>query len=434
MDRLKSRYRDWNLRQSFIVTVAITFGIVVLLSLAVIWGCASLQHWLLPDSNQVYLSLDAATASGKTVHYTIRCVLGEDTPSGLNVLSALDENGNPVSDLLDPSSVAASVTRAESDFTLLSPKRKLLYQACDIAMVAVPVLISIGGVLLCGFTFYRKKLEKPLMILSQATAQIAAQDLDFTLHYDAQDELGQLCQSFEKMRQALEENNRAMWKMLEERKLIQASVAHDLRNPIAIIQGYAEYLQLHLPARDLSPEKAEETVSNIAKAARRLEQYTESVRAVNQLEEIEIHPTEHCAAVLMTDLTADLSQMAVDAGKILQISGTLPDTVIRIDTAILYRVLENLLSNAIRFAESQIQLSCALQEHTLSITVSDDGPGYPEEILSGKARLLLSSPDENGHCGMGLTVCRILCQKHGGSLTLSNRTPHGAAAKILLPL
>lgn len=434
MGRLRTRYRDRNLRQSFIITVAATFGIVVLLSLAVIWGCASLQHWLLPDSNQVYLSLDAATASGKAVHYTVRFVLGEDKPSDLNFLTALDGDGNPVPDLLDPASVVASIKRAESGFTKLTPKRKLLYQACDVARVALPVLISIGGVLLCGFSFYRSKLEEPLRILSLATAQIAAQDLDFTLAYTSQDELGQLCQSFEKMRQALEENNRAMWKMLEERKLIQASVAHDLRNPIAIIAGYAEYLQLHLPKQDLSPEKAEETVSNIAKAARRLEQYTESVRAINQLDDIAIHPTEYSAAALMTELTADLSQMVADAGKTLQITGTVPDATICVDAAILYRVLENLMNNALRFAENQIQLSCVLQAHTLSITVSDDGPGYSEAVLSGKARLLLASPDENGHCGMGLTVCRILCQKHGGHLDLFNQEPHGAAAKIVLPL
>ncbi len=434
MGRLKARYRDLNLRQSFVVTVAVTFGIVVLLSLAVIWGCTALKQWLLPESNAVYLSLEANTASGKTVAYTIRFVLGEDKPSDLNFLTALDGDGNPVPDLLDPASMVASIKRAESGFTLLTPKRKLLYQACDVAMVAVPVLISIGGVLLCGYTFYRRKLEEPLRILSQATAQIAAQDLDFSLDYASRDELGQLCASFEQMRQALEENSRAMWKMLEERKLLQASIAHDLRNPIAIIAGYAEYLQLHLPKRDLSSEKAEETVSNIAKAARRLEQYTESVRAINQLDEIELHPTEVSAAALMADLTADLSRMAADAGKALQTTGSVPDTLIRVDTAILYRVLENLLNNALRFAQGQIQLSCALQGNVLSITVSDDGPGYPEEILSGKTRLLHSSPDENGHCGMGLTVCRILCQKHGGSLELSNRAPHGASAKILFPL
>ena len=58
-----------------------------------------------------------------------------------------------------------------------------------------------------------------------------------------QDELGRLCAAFEKMRQTLYENNRQMWSMLEERRALQASVAHDLRNPIAIMTGYVEYLQ-----------------------------------------------------------------------------------------------------------------------------------------------------------------------------------------------
>ncbi len=62
--------------------------------------------------------------------------------------------------------------------------------------------------------------------------------------------------------------------MLEERKLMQASIAHDLRNPIAIIEGYTEYLQLNLPNGKLSIQRILRISDNLNKAAKRLEYYT----------------------------------------------------------------------------------------------------------------------------------------------------------------
>ena len=125
----------------------------------------------------------------------------------------------------------------------------------------------------------------PLSLLSGAAESIAHQDLDFVLDYDCGDELGALCSSFEKMRGVLCENNKAMWRMLEERKLLQASVAHDLRNPIAIVGGYAEYLKKGLETGEMNREKILHIVENMDLAAKRLEQYTESVGQLNKSEE-----------------------------------------------------------------------------------------------------------------------------------------------------
>lgn len=432
MEGLKYRYQNMSLRQSFIVTVFVTFGVVVLLSILVIWGCSSCREWLLPNSNTVILSVQATTADGNIKTYSATMQLGENKETDLNSLTARDSEGNLLPDILDPTSVVATVTKVENNYTMLTPKRKLAYQICGAAIIAFPVFISIAGVLLCGFTFYRRKLYCPLKILSDATSQIADQNLDFRLSYESEDELGKLCKSFEKMRQALNENSREMWKMIEERKLIQASIAHDLRNPIAIIEGYTEYLQLHLQAGNMSLEKARETVANIAKAANRLEQYTESVREINQLDEIELHRTRISTDELVSDITADLTLMASEAGKTLHTTGTIPSDIILIDTSILYRVLENILNNTLRFAKEKIELSFALQNRKLIISVADDGEGFSEEIRMSKNRLLLPVADGNGHCGMGLTISRLLCQKHGGRLELANRLPHGAIIKIIL--
>ena len=75
------------------------------------------------------------------------------------------------------------------------------------------------------FIFYRRKLRDPLEIMAEGTRQIAARNLDFEIKYGCLDEMGDLCRSFENMRAALYENSKDMWNMLEERRLMQASVS-----------------------------------------------------------------------------------------------------------------------------------------------------------------------------------------------------------------
>ncbi len=430
MEGLKNKYQNMSLRQAFILTVFATFGVVVLLSGLVIWGCSAFREWLLPDSDTVYLTVQATNSEGAIQEYSARLRLGENELTPLTTLFAIEGDNEFLPAELDPLSVVANVAKVENSYTMLTPKRKFAYQGCGIIMVAFPVLLSISGILSCGFYFYRRKLSFPLKALSEATERIAERDLDFQVTYESEDELGRLCVSFEEMRQALDENNRELWKMIEERKLIQASVAHDLRNPIAIIEGYTEYLQLHLHAKDLTPDRMEEIAGNIDKAAKRLEQYTESVRAVNQLDDMEIHRKQVPAEEVISEITDDLSLMAADMGKTLVVSGPIPTGMISIDPSALYRVLENILNNALRYAREQIDLSFLIQDKKFIVSVADDGDGFSEEILKSRNRLLMPAADEGGHCGMGLTISRLLCQKHGGRLELMNRQPCGAMIKI----
>ena len=105
-----------------------------------------------------------------------------------------------------------------------------------------------------------------------------------------------------------------------------------------------------------------------------------------------------------------------------------------LDGELLYRVLENLISNALRFAERQIELAFYLEHGALSATVTDDGPGFSEKLLQKKTALFYSEDTSGKHLGLGLAVSRVLCQKHGGTIELSNQPPHGACAKASIKI
>lgn len=426
METLKKRWQDLPLRRFLILTVCLSIGTVALVSALIIGGCTAFRHWLLPDPNAIYLTVEETRSDGTVVSGTYLLNFGDD----LSSLPLLKKENDGIPTAEDIKQTRYSIEKIKTGVDSLSPKRKLAYQICGVTMFAAPTVLALAAILWCGLYFYRRKLKEPLALLEDATKQIAGQNLDFELVYPCGDEMGELCRSFENMREALCENNKAMWNMLEGRRLMQASIAHDLRNPIAIIEGYTEYLEKMLKGDEMNREKTARIVQNLGAAAKRLEQYTESVRLLNQTEESQLDRKPVTAKKLASDIAEDMSLLSEQKGISLQITNRLPQEEIQVDPTLLYRVLENILNNALRFAKRKIQLDFSLNGNMLSVTVTDDGYGFSPEILNGTKKKLLSV-DKDGHMGIGLSVSRLLCQKHGGKLELSNAAK-GACVKIFL--
>lgn len=424
METLKKKWHDLPLRRFMILTICFSVGAVALISAVIIGCCAAFRHWLLPDPNAAYLTIEETLSDGNVVSSTHMLHFGDDL-SSLPFMHA-ENDGIPAAGEIKQTRY--SIEKIETGLDSLSPKRKLAYQICGITMFAVPMVLSFAAILWCGMYFYRRKLKQPLELLGNATKQIAEQNLDFAITYHSNDEMGELCRSFDDMRSALYENYKTVWNMLEERRLMQASIAHDLRNPIAIIEGYTEYLAKALESGEMSREKTARIAQNLGAAAKRLEQYTESVRLLNQSEETQLDRKPVNATKLMADIAEDMSLLSEQKGIALQIVSHLPQEEIQVDTALLYRILENILNNALRYAKREIRLEFSLKDRILMIMVTDDGNGFPLEILNGTGGKLLAA-DKDGHMGIGLSVSRLLCRKHGGQLELSN-TPGGACVKI----
>ena len=439
METVKPRKGSGGIRRAFVLYVLVTLVLVVALSGAVIRACVAVQNYILPDSDLVYLTIQRSDAQGNETTITVPMPLDDVLKEIPSMISMEDIEGDILSAEQD---VKYAVTKVENSFSALSPRRQFVYRASRAAMVAVPLMISLIGILLCGFLFYRKKLKPPITLLSCAAKQIGEQNLDFRISYHSGDEMEMLCDSFEQMRQTVQENNRKLWDMIEERRRLQSSVAHDLRNPIAILQGYAQYLQIQLSAEEpisnekdgdkMNREKISAIVSNLLQTAQRLERYTDSLRTFSRLEELEAQPQPVDFTALSSEMEEDLRFIVAEKNLTLEWETPRIEKELQIDTKILYRLLENLISNAVRFAEKKIKVSFTFRQGILTGTVADDGPGFSPKVLScrdGYGRV--DGGDEN-HLGIGLAICRILCRKHGGRLVLSNSEQGGAVVKFFL--
>lgn len=312
----------------------------------------------------------------------------------------------------------------------LSTWDTVAYYGSYAAMVGLPVFYIAVGIGAAAAVYYRKKLREPITQLQNGVERIQEDNLDFHIEYDGDDELGRLCCSMEKMRRELRQKHKALWESLEQRKLLNASVSHDLRTPITVLKGYLDYLEKNIPQDKLTEDMLLDTVSSMQGAVNRLELYVESVRDIEKIENIEIEKRSENVKLLLNELRSNVRQLA--GNKEIIISNDITEDKIQIDKGVFFRILENLLQNALRYAEKQVSINLSHKKDFLILTVKDDGKGFSAADLEKATTVFYSNDKEKQHFGIGLSVCKILCEKHGGLLYVGNQKEKGACVTAKL--
>lgn len=305
--------------------------------------------------------------------------------------------------------------RAES----ISEMYVLLLDMADLFQYIVIPLWSLMCIVICGMIFYRRKIEKPVAILSEASENISNNRLDFSVEVPEKNELGDLCLSFEKMRAALQDNNLEMWRQVEERKRLNAAFAHDLRTPLTVLKGQSEMLVKYAPK--MSEEKIVSTAEMMKRHIIRLENYVDTMNDLQRLEDIEV--TKELIEVKEFEKQLRITGTAICTEKDFTLFQNLSNTQsVKIDISVVMQVYENLLSNALRYAKTKIEVTACRHNEFLMLIVADDGTGFTSKDLSNamKPFYRAESKSHNEHFGMGLNICKILCEKHGGYIQISN--------------
>ena len=129
----------------------------------------------------------------------------------------------------------------------------------EMGMWTLPPFTYLACFILAGFVFYRSKIRRPLMFLTTSANRIADTGYKIPSEYDsmiakvivhAPDREAAL----QKMRSALESNNREMWRQMNERKKLNAAFSHDLRTPLTVMEGHLGILQKYTPQGKLSAD------------------------------------------------------------------------------------------------------------------------------------------------------------------------------------
>lgn len=338
------------------------------------------------------------------------------------------------------------------------------------------ILVPVGCVGIASLLFYRYKLKKPITVLQIGTERIREHDLAFEIPEVSGDELGQVCAAFETMRAELLQTNQELWRQAEERKRLNAAFSHDLRNPVTVLKGTVKLLQQQGTADDHALERLETYVL-------RLERYVEAMSSIQRLEQMPVQKKEMELCILRDEVeeTARLlapnveTQVCVedraaehgDDGRLLceadaeetcggkneQISkagiSRTSVTSLLLDHGLFLTVVENLIGNAARYAQSRIDVQLSIRtdmqyldgemdekrdrtdeqevfktgmknQQFFVMIVTDDGCGYPAKLIKDGPRPFGRIEEDALHFGMGLYTSQMLCVKHGGMLVLEN--------------
>ncbi|MDS1030944.1 HAMP domain-containing sensor histidine kinase [Bacillota bacterium LX-D] len=307
-----------------------------------------------------------------------------------------------------------------------TPIDKLLYttyQALPFVLIPIFGISSLVGVPLL---FYRLKLKKPMELMISGSEKISNNDLDFEIYYDTKDEMGKLCNAFEKMRSSLDKNNRKMWRAMEERKKLNAAFSHDLRTPLTVLRGYTDFLMKYLPEDKVSKDKVLSTITAMDSHILRLESYIASMNSIQRLEEIEVVPQ----SVSFDHFSSRLKEAASILGKDKKIVFESKSNCsnIKVDINLVTQAFENLISNAVQYAKQRISVLCEAADEMLTIIITDDGIGFSTEALQRATNPFYRDKKEPDkvHVGLGLNICKVICEKHGGQLILNNASNGGA--------
>ena len=311
-----------------------------------------------------------------------------------------------------------------------------LYKTNQFLVQYVPFFIYSISLLAAALLIYFTKLKKPLALLLNASAKIAENNFDFSLDYSGHDEMATLCEAFEKMRSSVDENNMRMRQIIEERKQLNDAYTHDLRTPIAVLKGYTGILTKFLPTGQFSQEKVIATVNTMSAHVERLEQFVNSMNTAQKLADLTIRREAITTGDFVNGLRETATLLCKKQNLSCEINSGIETDTLNIDPSAVTQVFENLLGNAARFARTKVSVQLETDGKTLSICVADDGTGFTEKALASAAKPYFSGEqtEETYHFGLGLYICQTLCEKHGGSLKLSNTTNSGASVTAFFTL
>jgi two-component system sensor histidine kinase CssS len=231
-------------------------------------------------------------------------------------------------------------------------------------------------------------------------------------------EFKQLSQSIAHMSDRLEAPDRSQRTFLQ-------NASHELRTPLMSIQGYAEGI-----SNGIVPD-AHETAKIIESESRRLNTLVEELLTLSRIEsgtfERKFAPMNLCE--LLPEFVQRLGGIAIKQQK--KIMLTLPPYPVNIqgDEELLGQAMTNIVSNCLRYAKAEIQVSLLMKDHSIMIRIHDDGPGIPTEDLPHLFERFYKG--KGGNFGLGLAIAKSAVQYIGGDITAYNYDK-GAIFDIIL--
>lgn len=252
-------------------------------------------------------------------------------------------------------------------------------------------------------------------------------------------ELDQLSRHFDRMARRIVELVRKLTDDDRKMREMFANISHDLRTPLAVLQGCIE--TLIRKGESASPEYAQRLLASAAAQTRSLICLVGAIFELAKLQNpgYRLQRERFCISEAIHDVANKFTARAQERGIAIVVSAGDHHVHVFADVLLVERVLDNLLGNAIQHAQgaSRIEIALGENEHEAEITVADDGQGLPACVRDYLSEAAASSPQYTGAtergAGLGLGIARRVVDLHGSRLTLVRTDASGTVFRFSLP-
>ena len=308
------------------------------------------------------------------------------------------------------------------DFSVQVYNNKLDYRQKSLVISALMALL--GGVITY---FISGHALKPLRVFSDKIEKVQAQNLaDSRIEENEVKELNQLSMSYNKMLGRLSD-------AFEAQRQFTANAAHELRTPLALMQVQLDtYNACAHPGND---EAAVETIKMMTEQNERLGKMVKTLLDMSELQTVG-RDDEIILDALVDEVLEDLEPLA--EGKNIRLIGKCKDITMVGSDILIYRLVYNLVENAIKYNHSggQVTVTADRKEKHVYLSVEDTGTGIPEElkerVFEPFFRVDKSRSRELGGVGLGLALVREIVRVHDGSITVKSNPSGGTIFEVVL--
>ena len=307
-----------------------------------------------------------------------------------------------------------------------SVKQSYIFKVVGRAFAITLAVIIVIGLLLIFF------LTKDLKKMSAAVREMEQGDYSVRMHVKSSDELSELATAFNTMAGEIELAMRQLKQNDELRRELIANISHDLRTPLASVEGYVETILLksHL----LSDHEKQSYLETILKNTRSLGRLVSDLFQLSKLEakQIQAQPETFSAPELTQDILLQFAPKAEAHEIDLHFERAQDIPLVYADVSLIERVLQNLISNAIQYTpeggEVLVKVIPDAHRH-VRIEVTDTGPGIAQQDL----RHIFDRFYQNGHVrsqgkgglGLGLAIAQKIVALHGSKLQVDSKLGKG---------
>jgi len=328
-----------------------------------------------------------------------------------------------------------SIFSVSSSLSFGSLKTALVISAIVLTL-AIIISIFLTNRFLIRFVF--QNIEQPLEILSSGVRQISEGNLEYRIDYNGEDEFAPICDDFNEMAARLKASEERTRQHEQSRKELLVGISHDLRSPLTSIRAYVEGL---LDGVAKTPEAQKGYLEIVKNKAEDIDRMLAKIFLFSKMElgEYPNNPERLRLDDEIRQLIRAVGAEYEERGLILSVDELVPATV-SVDPDQLRRVLTNIMENSVKYKTKDIgtlKISLREEDGKYCLSLSDDGPGVPDEALPRLFEVFYRSDpsrqNPRGGSGLGLAIAANAVQRMNGSIEAETGENGGLRIVICLP-